>query len=178
MKSKLSWKWVIIVSVIFAIFIAFVLPQIDSYSNKITGQTKSPDTSLIYSAEDLYKMAESYGESGRATYIKLRWTFDLVWPIIYTLFLVLWAIKISEYTAKNKASRVLFVIPIIGMIFDFLENLGASILMYRYPLKSGLIANITPIMTLAKWITLSGFLLGTLFLLLFIGISNIRSSKK
>ena len=33
-------------------------------------------------------MAEAYGEAGRQAFIDMRWTLDLVFPVIYTLFLV------------------------------------------------------------------------------------------
>lgn len=178
MKIKISWKWVIIVSVMFGIFIAFILPKVDSYSSKKIGPFKSPDTSLIYSAEDLYQMAENYGELGRDVYIKLRWTFDIIWPILYTLFLVLWTIKLLEYISINKVSRYLFVIPIAGVAFDLLENIGATIVMFRYPLKSGIIANITPIMTFLKWITLSGSFLIIIILMVLIGWSKIKNIRE
>ena len=88
------------------------------YSNEVIGEWESPDTSLIYSEADLYDMAENYGEMGRKAYIKLRWTFDLVWPFVYTLFLVLWAIKILEYIPENRRLRYIFVLPAISMFFD------------------------------------------------------------
>lgn len=155
MKKTLSWKWVLIASTLFALFIVFVLPQVATYSNEALGDSVSPDTSLFYSAKDIYQMAENYGPSGRAAYINLRWTFDLVWPLIYTLFLVLWIIKLSQYLSFYKVTRFLFILPIIGMVLDFLENIGATIIMYRYPLSSRIIATITPVMTFLKWITLS-----------------------
>ena len=42
----------------------------------------------MYSTSDLYEMAQSYGADGRGLYVKARFTFDLVWPLVYTLFLV------------------------------------------------------------------------------------------
>jgi len=53
---------------------------------ELTGTDVSPDTSVFYSAGELYGMAESYGEEGRAYYIYSRFTFDLIWPAAY-LFL-------------------------------------------------------------------------------------------
>lgn len=141
------------------------------------GQFKSPDTSLIYSDKDLYQMAEIYGESGRDVYIKLRWTFDIIWPTLYTLFLVLWTMKLLKYISINKYSRYLFIVPIVGMMLDFMENLGTTIVMFRYPLKSGIIANITPIMTFLKWITLSGSFLIIIILVILIGLSKVKNIR-
>ena len=48
----------------------------------------TPDLSLYYSPNELYRMADAYGVSGRAEYIRVRFTFDLIWPLIYTFTLV------------------------------------------------------------------------------------------
>lgn len=101
MKTKIQWKWVIGASVVFLLFLSFVLPQIASYSSEAIGQSESPDQSFLYSGSQLYDLAESYGEGGRKTYILLRWTFDLVWPVVYTLFLVVWTIKLVEYIQET-----------------------------------------------------------------------------
>lgn len=178
MKIKPDWRCIIIISAVFLLFIFLVFPPVNSYSIRMMGQSETPDTSLVYSAQGLYQMADNYGKPGRDAYIKLRWTFDLVWPVLYTLFLLLWTIKLSEYTSLKKASKYLFLIPVIGMILDFLENIGATIVMFRYPLKSGIIANITPIMTFLKWITLSVSVLVIIILLAMIGVGKIKKSSR
>lgn len=178
MKIKISWKWVVIVSIIFGLFTTLALPQFNRYSIQMMGQLKSPDTSLFYSAKDLYEMAEVYGHSGREAYIKLRWTFDVIWPLLYTLFLVLWTIKLLEYISIKKTPRFLPLIPIAGMGFDFLENIGATILMYRYPLPSDIIASITPLMTLLKWITLSVSFSIIIILMLIVGLGKFKKIGK
>ena len=72
--------------VVFILFMIFVLPQQAQKAEAYSGGT-SPDTSYIYSASDLYQMAESYGAEGRAAYIYARFTFDLVFPLAYLFFL-------------------------------------------------------------------------------------------
>ncbi len=180
MKRKIKWRWVIITSLIFIAFIIFVLPKVSEYSSRAIGVMDSPDTSLIYSGKDLYNTAKSYGQEGRNIYIKLRWTFDLAWPIVYTLFLASWIIKLSEYISrgsKNKTIKYLFLLPIIAMFFDFLENIGATIVMTRYPLQSSIIATITPVMTLLKWLTLSGSFLILMVLILISILIKVRTTK-
>ncbi|MDX9888292.1 MAG: hypothetical protein RBS51_03400 [Anaerovoracaceae bacterium] len=154
-KKRVQWKWVIVATIIFMVFLILVLPQMAEYSAKVIGDFGSPDTSLIYSGADLYDMAESYGESGRAAYIKLRWTLDFVWPFVYTLFFVLWTLKLLGYVPRTSWTKHLVIFPLVAMFLDFMENLGATIVMARYPLSSGLIASLTPLMTSAKWLAIS-----------------------
>ncbi len=71
---------------VFVTFMIVVLPQQAQKAEAYSGGT-SPDTSYIYSAGDLYQMAEDYGAEGRAAYIYARFTFDLVFPLVYGFFL-------------------------------------------------------------------------------------------
>ncbi|MCA9766841.1 MAG: hypothetical protein KC455_10540 [Carnobacterium sp.] len=174
MKAKIQWKWVIGASVVFLIFLVFVLPQVSTYSSEAIGQSKSPDQSFLYSGSQLYELAESYGEAGRKTYILLRWTFDLVWPVVYTLFLVVWTIKLGEYIPRNQRMSYLVFLPIIAAFFDLLENIGATIVMARYPLQSGISQTITPVATFIKW----NMVLASFLLLLFLMIKILRIKIK
>ncbi len=114
-------------------------------------------------------MAKSYGPQGRQAYIFLRWTFDVVWPLVYTIFLVMWTMKLASYVKGRRWIQSLYLLPILGMILDFLENTGATIVMIRYPKSSGVIAKITPLVTLLKWTTISAsFILIFLLILVII----------
>ena len=78
-------------------------------------------------ASDLYQMAEAYGQQGRQAYIRARFTFDLVWPIAYGLFLttaISWLL--SKALPDGSRWHLLNIAPVLGMLFDYLENIGAS----------------------------------------------------
>ncbi len=144
MNRQYKTIYLVISFIIFALFMIAVLPNVSETTKEITGTNISPDTSFFYTSQKLYEIAESYGEVGRAYYIRSRFTFDIIWPIVYLFFLV------TMITFLFKGS--LHLIPFIGVLFDYLENLGASYVMFRYPLDTGFIATITPMFTLLKWI--------------------------
>jgi hypothetical protein len=137
--------------VVFMLFMALVLPRISETSRQITGTTDSPDTSFWYTAEDLYSIAEEYGEVGRAHYIRSRFTFDVVWPLAYGFFL-LSALTMLYRSRQSGFRRKINLLPVAGVIFDYLENISASIVMFRFPDETPLIAGITPWFTLSKWL--------------------------
>ena len=167
LKKEIKWSWVILVTIGFVLFLSLVLPRVSAYTTKTIGDFPSPDTSFSYSAQDLYMMAKSYGLSGRDAYVFLRWTFDVLWPLVYTTFLVIWTMKLTSYIKGRRWIQSLYLLPMIAMILDFIENTGATIVMIRYPKSSGVIAQITPLVTLLKWTTLSvSFIL--IFLLVFV----------
>ena len=65
---------------IFLVFSAVVLPRQSALMDSYSGSLGSPDLSLTYSPGDLYNMAEGYGASGRDSYVRARFTFDLIFP--------------------------------------------------------------------------------------------------
>lgn len=155
---RVSKGWVAIIGlIIFAFFIAAVLPAQAEKAAETANGADSPDASFFYSAQQLYHAAEMYGEVGRAAYIRARWTFDVVWPLAYTFFLVT-AISwfVSRLTTAESWWRLLNLFPITGMIFDFLENMATTIVMSRFPLTSAIAVNIAPFFTLVKWFFVNG----------------------
>ncbi len=157
------------VTLIFFVFI-LILPEISEYTSEKTGISEAPDTSFFYKSENLYDLAERYGESGRQTYIFMRWTFDLLWPIVYTAFLTAWIWKLSNYLKVKK----IYYVPIIAMMFDYLENIGTTIVFQIYPNKIEIIASITPWMSMLKWTLLGGSFIILFVLLIAVPIKIIR----
>jgi len=164
---RVSKGWVALAGLlIFLLFTALVLPGQSQKAAKISGEAGSPDTSFFYSPADLTRMAEAYGELGRQAYVQARFTFDLIFPIVYTFFLVT---SISWVFAKGfpASSRwqLANLVPLLGMLCDYLENLTASFVMLRYPSPAGIAAALAPVFTLLKW-----SFIGLSFGLLVIGI--------
>ena len=164
---RISTGWVALAAVlIFMLFTALVLPQQALKAERETGSVESPDTSFFYAPGDLYRIAESYGEQGRTAYVRARFTFDLVWPLVYTLFLVTaisWVY--GKAFAKQSRWQQANLAPLLGVLFDYLENLSTSLVMLRYPQQTPVVDLLAPLFTALKW----GFL-GASFLLLFAGI--------
>lgn len=161
--------------VVFLIFSAVALPSQSAAADAYSGSSGSPDLSLFYSPKDLYQMAEQYGSAGRDAYVHARFSFDLVFPIIYTLFLAT-AISLIFGTITPEASpwRMLNLAPIMGMLFDFFENTAASIVISRYPGLSPIPANLAPVFTFLKWVFVGGS-----FIILFIsGLASLFARKK
>ena len=165
---QVSTGWVALAAlVIFLLFTALVLPGQATQAEEATGGGESPDTSLFYSPQALYRMAEAYGEEGRQAYVRARFTFDLVWPLVYTLFLVTttgWAFG-KAFPPGSRWQRANLV-PLLALLFDYLENVSTSLVMLRYPAHTPVVDLLAPVFTLFKWSTL-----GAAFLLLLLGLA-------
>ena len=98
--------------------------------------------------------------------IRARFTFDLVWPLVYTLFLttaISWVLG-RAFAPDSRWQRANLA-PLLGALFDCLENLSTSLVMLRYPAQTAVVDLLAPVFTALKW----GFL-GASFLLLIAGI--------
>jgi hypothetical protein len=164
---RTSTGWLALVALlIFLLFSALVLPQQATKAARETGSSDSPDMSFFYSPGDLYKMAEAYGEQGREAYVEARFTFDLIWPLVYTLFLataISWVFG-RAFAPDSRWQRANLA-PLLAAILDYLENLSTSLVMLRFPDQTPLVDLLAPLFTAIKW-----SFLGASFVLLFGGI--------
>jgi hypothetical protein len=164
--SRVSSAWLTLTAlVVFVLFTALVLPWQAASAERNTADAGTPDLSFYYSDGDLYRMAEAYGEQGRETYIRVRFTFDLLWPLVYTFFLTT---AISWLNARAFREDSLWqranLAPVLGMVFDYLENISTSLVMLRYPQPTPVVDWLAPIFTSVKWVFVGGS-----FILLFVG---------
>ncbi|MBN1641315.1 MAG: hypothetical protein JXA09_08765 [Anaerolineae bacterium] len=155
---RISTGWVVISILLgFVLFSVLVLPGESAKAEAVAGQAGTPDLSLIYTPEDLYRMAEAYGAEGRAAYVRARWTFDLVFPLVYTAFLVT-AISwlYSSAFAEGSLWRRANLVPLLGMALDYLENASTSLVTARYPDRMRVVATVAPLFTATKWLFVGG----------------------
>ena len=133
-------------------FIVFVLPA-QSEAARLAGHgAGSPDTSLWYSAGDLYRMAEAYGQDGRQAYVQARFTFDIVWPIVYVSgFTAALSWLLARLAAPVSRLRLLNLLPALGGLLDLGENVSTSMVMLRYPASTPVVDWLAPVFTLTKW---------------------------
>jgi hypothetical protein len=156
--QRFSKGWLAAVSLmIFFVFTSRVLPAQTIQAEKYSGEIGSPDTTFFYSTQDLYRFAEAYGEEGRAAYVRVRATFDVAWPLVYTFFMVTTISWLSAWAFASDSIIHLFnLVPLLAMLFDFLENGTASLVMLRYPQLSPLAAGLAPVVSVIKWALVMG----------------------
>jgi hypothetical protein len=143
--------------VLFLVFSAAVLPGEASQARVVSNGAGLPDTSLFYRAQDYCVMAQAYGVAGREAYIKARFSFDLVYPLVNGGFLMScigWSIGRSFNPDSHWQWAAL--IPLLGMGLDYLENICTSPVMLRYPATTPLAAASAPAFTLGKLAAIAG----------------------
>ena len=156
--NKINTGWVALICLVgFLLFTAFVLPSQAADAESYSGEIGSPDTSFYYSADQLYQFAEAFGPQGRSAYIRARVTFDVVWPIVYLIFLATAISWVYQKTGREGGFWMrLNLLPVFGLIFDYLENGTTSIVMARYPETTQILAQLAGIFTGLKWLFIGG----------------------
>lgn len=145
---KIKTIHLVAITIMFLLFIIIVLPRAASNLEDVVGAVDSPDTAFVYTKDELYEMADSFGEDGRSFYIKQRFTFDLVFPLVYGAFMIAYA---SYGVINIDLKRLFLYIPILAVGFDLLENIFASLVFHYYP-REIIIGYFTPYVSLFKWI--------------------------
>lgn len=164
-------------TLLFVFFIVKILPE-QSNLSQVYGLKESIDTSWFYNGSELYRTVESYGSVGRTFYIQQRWTFDLIWPIVYFSFLFSLSALLYQSIGLSYHNRWILSFSYFAILFDYLENIMVTIVMARFPSTTFLIADFAGTMTSLKWIFLglSFFVLAflTIIKLIQIGLRYIR----
>jgi len=110
------------------------------------------DLMFFYTPAQAFEMLDKYSAAGRAIYLKIELTADIIYPIIYTLFyglLISWLFQ-RAFKADSKMQS-LNVIPVGAWFFDLLENVGIVSLLSIYPSKPVILAWLTMIVGSIKW---------------------------
>ena len=80
------------------------------------------DTYFAFNQEDIYRIIDAIGDSGRSAYITAMYTIDLAFPIIYTLL----SLGVMH---KLRTSELLYVLPIALLTADIFQNIQTAIIM-------------------------------------------------
>ena len=133
--TVLSSPWLFAgAAILFALFIALVLPRQSAQAARTAPGGASFDTSLFYTPAEAFDKAASYSVEGRFAYIAARWSFDLAWPIVYGLFALSgWAFALQRLGDGAAARRQLAFLVLLAPGFDYLENVAATVIMASVP---------------------------------------------
>jgi len=159
--SRVDGRMASAVSVVFLAFVFWALPAA-SQAGVDVGLTQSIDTSFGMSADQLWAIAEGYGATIRQAYILQRWTFDVVWPIVYTSFFMISSLYLGKKIILNIFGKMLLLIIPLGVLFDFLENSLVSLVFALFPIRIIGLTEAAVLMTPIKW----GFVSSSMILVL------------
>lgn len=138
-----------------ALMVLFATVIVPTAQSKLMGFSNGVDLIdllLSYSPDTVYRMIEAYGDEGRPYYRNFAMSFDLAYPVVYSVFLSLligWLLQ--RVTPAASRWRLLNLLPFGGMLFDWLENASVIAMLTSYPAVTPNLARIGSLCTSLKW---------------------------
>jgi len=159
-----GWR-VIFLLIADGLMMGYVMPLISGIMALAANTSVTPlDLMFFYTPKKAFAMIEKYGEAGRALYMKVELTADIIYPIIYTLFYGLLLSWLFQRAFKPDSRMQKYnVMPVGAWLFDLLENIGIVSMLAMYPSQPAMFAWLTMIIGLVKW----AFAFGSTGLVLF-----------
>lgn len=123
-----------------------VLPFAESQ----VGDSQLPDTTFGYTTTEMTQMISDLNETQRNNYIWTRIWMDIPWPIVYGSFFYM----VLMVCFRGTKLKYVGVLPWLGVIFDYIENLIAAIHMGIFPEAYPYWIRVGSLSTQIKWIVL------------------------
>lgn len=131
-----------------AIMMVGIQPQMMA----LTGGLPILDTRLAYTFNDVNDLLTALGVSGRQLYTYHQ-IADSVFPLAYALTMAfVLAILAKRVLPENARTRATVLLPLVGAVFDYLENALIASQIASYPTLSPAIIAVATGMTGVKWI--------------------------
>jgi len=187
MKDTMSYRtWRIVSSplflavtmVAFGLFAVFVLRPQAALMAAHTPPGAEFDTSFFYTPASALERAAAYTTEGRFVSIAAHWGFDLVFPMVYGLFIfAAWAFSLERLFQGSPLARRAAAATFLGPAFDYAENICVTMLMANEPVNRLGWAIAASGATALKWLFVVSGAAGSALLLLFFCLRGIRKTR-
>ncbi len=145
----------ILVTLLYAFFIASVMPQQSLDSAMYAGDWGAPDRHFFYTPNELYTSLSTWGDEGRLDYIEFRLGADIIWALAYAGFLItltsICTRKVFTPTDWRQRFNLVAVVPLLA---DYTENSLGIWLVSAWPERLDTIAWLAAVITSIKWTSL------------------------
>jgi hypothetical protein len=153
LKPHATSRNILILLALFLVFEVAVFPVAGARISAVSGGQGPLDLNLFNPPAQSLEAVAAYGPDGRTTYVIVELTADLLFPIVYALFLSLTLIFLLSrgFPAENGVQR-LAALPLFAALCDYLENLGILLMLITYPRTFAPAAWLPALFTPLKWL--------------------------
>jgi hypothetical protein len=162
--SKLAYrhakpKIILILLSIVVLFNVFLFPHFVNIATP-TGTPSILDARFGFSAGEAWSTLDAFGENGRSAYLFMVAVIDSIYPLVYGLLLILTAsFFLNKGLSGNSPFRVLNIMAIDAMLFDYAENFSIIWLLTKFPERADGMARMASVFGIIKWLVVFGCLL-------------------
>ncbi len=154
MKKKSNWITILFLGLLFLFFMSYLFPSYQSELNDIAGKkVQVLDTRFSYTKNEVLQLFKDFKIDGREKVKFVSGVVDMIYPIIYGIFLFLLMTKLTS-RFSNKKLKIIIFLPLIGMLFDYVENFSILNMLNSYPNISKTQVFVSSSATSFKWLFL------------------------
>lgn len=146
--------------VTFAFFVLFMSVGFPLWErvSEMPDEVRVLDLRFGYGPDVVYAVLAELGSVGRSAYVRSLTTLDVAWPLVYGAFLTVLPAYAFAHVARRRR-RLIVAVPILGVVFDYLENVSILTLLARYPERIDALAWTAGTLTAIKWVFVSAAML-------------------
>ncbi|MFJ1379133.1 hypothetical protein [Capnocytophaga canimorsus] len=164
------WLYFIITMSVYLLMVFITIPTL----NRLANGLEIIDVLPFYDGEYVVRLLEYLESEGRHYYLYRQLPIDMIYPLLYAFT---YRQILKHFIDKLDFKRVRWVVflPILAAVFDYLENIGIGISLYRFPSLSDTVLSVLPFFSLLKTLFV------VLYLLAFFGLGImvlVRRNKK
>jgi hypothetical protein len=130
-----NWKFILPFFILFLIFPIFLFPYHQELMAKAAGEEIMPlDSRFSYSFNEVKTDFDKLGIEGRKVYRSAIGVVDMLFAVFYgPLFILVLAWLLKRLKGRNSNWILLSLFPLIGILFEYLENFNTLSLLDSYP---------------------------------------------
>nr|WP_294489378.1 hypothetical protein [uncultured Anaerosporobacter sp.] len=148
---KIKFSYVVLLLALFLIMLTS-MRQVAKQVAIISEGTGILDLNFYNSKEFIMQTLQELGQKGRDFYLTKFFIVDFFYPITYAAFYGFTILYVLEKLENHsKTIKLLALIPVCGMCFDWLENVSISSLLTTFPNDSTLLYLMATISTILKF---------------------------
>ena len=179
LERHLSGKKVLglflLTNTVYLFMLAFTIPTTMAFSKGMKLLDMMP---MGYDLNYVKELFSSLGEKGRETYLTTQLPLDMVYPLLFgPSYSLVFAYFLNKLNKLNAPYVYLCILPILGGIADYVENLGIIIMLNSYPDLTGSLVRITSLFSVIKSSSSSLFFITFLLVLIAYGFKTLKGKK-
>lgn len=158
LKEKLkSSQWIqgktvlwlfIITNLVYVFMLTVTIPNVMSFAGGMKLMDMLPSG---YDFQYVNTLLVKLGEEGRALYLYRQIPADMIYPALFAIsYCILLLYFLKKLDKLNSALVYLSVLPLIGGLFDYFENIGIIFMLRRFPDLSENLVSVTNVFTVIK----------------------------
>jgi cytochrome bd-type quinol oxidase subunit 2 len=163
-------------NIVYALMLALTIPKVMQFTDGMKLLDMLPSG---YDFGYVVTLFNALGEDGRHAYLCYQIPLDMIYPALFGIsYCLLLAFFLKKLNRLNNSGFYLCLLPLIGAIADYLENIGIITMLNQYPNITPSTVQTTNLFSLVKSTSTSIYFVVLLIVLVILGMKQFKSKRK